>query len=87
MLDTVSVHPPSANSKTVPTQELKQKRNSEKLPKQETDKKLSFHTKDQMKRKASDKLAVEQESLPQISIIRENSEQIFVSDDEISNLP
>ena len=40
-----------------------------------------------MKRKTSDKVAVEQESLPQIPIIRENSEQIFVSDDEISNSP
>ena len=91
MLDTGSVHPPSVYSKTVPTQESKQKRNSEKLLKQwssqETDKKLSSETKGRMKRKTSHKLAVEQESLPQIPIIRENSEQIFVSDDEISNSP
>ena len=80
-----SLHPPSAYSKTTATQELKQKRNSEKLPEQssspERDKKY------RMMRKTSDKLAVEQESAPQIPIIRENSEQIFVSDDEKSHSP
>ena len=89
MLDTGNVHPSSAYSKTVLTQESKQKRNSEKLPRQwssqETDMKPSSETKGRMKRKTSDKIAMEQESLPQIPIIRENSEQIFVSDEEISN--
>ena len=84
-----NVHPKSAYSKPALTQEPKQKRNSEKLSEQssslERDKKLSRETKYRMMTKTSEKLAVEQESAPQIPIIRENSEQIFVSDDRISH--